>query len=199
MNTTAKPHWTRNIRRWMERGSRADRLWYTETNLWVRSVGPLHRTAAIMAALSPGTTFERNKVETAALVNGTNVEFSTYPANVEKARRILAAPDGSDWAALVAPRWPQSGHKIRAFYENIVDPGGSRAVTIDRHAVAICLNRQPTPRELGLTWKAYRCYSRAYEIVADRHGLRPHELQAMTWVAWRDRNGDLHDTEDLPI
>jgi hypothetical protein len=150
--------------------------------------------------MSPGTTWERNKAETRGLIRGTPMLFTTYPANVRKAERILAFDgDLPRIPELVAPHWPQSGHKILSFFDNIVRPRESRAVTIDRHAVAICLNRQPSTRELGLTWKAYRDYSRAYEIVANEFRVKPHEVQAVTWCEWRRTEGDLHESQALPF
>ena len=204
----ARSHWTRNIRRWYDRGRQSDLQWYAETLEWCETVGteirePAEVVAAVMATLSPGTNFERNKLETRALLKSTPVMYTTYPANVEKAESILerwkANGDRSALAGMVAPHWPKSGSKIAAFFDNIVSPDESRAVTIDRHAIAICIGRHPEKSELRLGPVAYRDYSRAYEIVAKEKDLLPHQVQAITWAAWRDAEGDLHATEFLPF
>ena len=206
----ARPNWTRNIRVWFRKGRQSDRRWYDETREWCGNVGaeravrqPVELVAAVFSALSPGTSFERNKLETRALLKNTPVMFTTYPANVIKAEGIVERfkrdGDTAALAGMVAPHWPKSGNKIGAFYDNIVSPGFSRAVTVDRHAVAVCIGRHPEKSELQLGAALYRDYSRAYEIVADGLALLPHEVQAVTWSAWRRTEGDLHATEFLPF
>jgi hypothetical protein len=203
------PHWTRGIRRWLDKGFDADREWYARANLFCKELGirfetSAARVAAVLAALSPGTSWDRNKIETRALLEewrgqrtpGT-FPYTTYPANVKKARRILRASDRPCFLDLVKPR-PASGWKIGSFYRNIVDPVDPDPVTIDRHAIAICLGHPPDEGEQQLTGYRYRCYAAAYRRVAAERGMVPSEVQAITWAAYRRHTGDLHQTE-LPF
>jgi hypothetical protein len=162
-----------------------------------RSGTDYRRVAAILASMSPGTFWERNKMETAALLMGADVEFTTYPRNVEKAERIRTVDKRGDYLDLVKPN-PASGWKVGSFYQNIVDPDDPEPVTIDRHAIAICLGRAPNEREQSLTRWRYACYAAAYREVAAERGLSPNAVQAITWCEYRRANGDLHQ-EPLPF
>jgi hypothetical protein len=160
--------------------------------------------AAVLAALSPGTFWNRNKNETTALLEEWRGErtpgtypYTTYPANVKKARGILRATGRDCYLDLVKPR-PASGWKIGSFYRNIVDPTDPDPVTIDRHAIAVCLGHAPTDGEQQLTGYRYRCLAAAYRKVATERGMVPSEVQAITWSAYRRTNGDLHQ-QDLPF
>jgi hypothetical protein len=93
---------------------------------------------------------------------------------------------------------PDSGFKIGAFYANIVNPRNAEPVTVDRHAIAICLGHPPDEGEQQLTGYRYRCYAAAYRLVAEERGMVPSEVQAITWAAYRRYTGDLHQSE-LPF
>ena len=203
------PHWTRGIRRWLDKGLDADRQWYSRANRFCSRLAVTFgtdkaRVIAVMAALSPGTHWDRNKQETRAMLEEWRGQrttglfpYTTYPANVKKARAILAATDRACYLDLVKPI-PASGHKIGAFYRNILDPKDAEPVTIDRHAIAICLGHAPGDGEQQLTGYRYRCYTAAYRKVAAERGMVPSEVQAITWAAYRRANGDLHQ-QDLPF
>jgi hypothetical protein len=192
----------KRIRRWLELGKAADQNWYREANRWCRKMGRRYghdyrKVAAILASMSPGTAWDRNKEETEALLAGKEIEFTTYPHNVEKARKILDSPRQKDYIALVKPR-KDSGWKIGSFYRNITNPEENGPVTVDRHAIAICIGHAPTPKEQSITAYRYRCYAAAYQRAACEAGMLPHEVQAITWSEYRRRNGDLHQV-DLPF
>lgn len=193
----------------MSKGLSADRAWYPRANEICATLAKdfgtsVVRVAAVLATLSPGTSWDRNKIETRALLEewrgqrtpGT-FPYTTYPANVKKARGILQAPDRDCYMDLVKPR-KDSGFKIGAFYANISDPRDMGPVTIDRHAIAICIGHAPDAGEQQLTGYRYRCYAAAYRKVAAELNMVPSEVQAITWAAYRRYAGDLHQT-DLPF
>ena len=94
-------------------------------------------------------------------------------------------------------------HKVRNFYNNIVDPDGPHGdVTIDTHAVAAALLRPlgGSATEVGHNLATgaghsssavtgvqgtYGIYAEAYRRAAEKRGLLPREMQSITWEAVR--------------
>jgi hypothetical protein len=91
-------------------------------------------------------------------------------------------------------------HKVRNFYNNIVDPASDEPdVTIDTHAVAAA-HIQPfsgNSHEVGMNFGGpssaltesngtYPLYAEAYRRAADRLGLKPRQLQSIVWEQVRD-------------
>lgn len=99
------------------------------------------------------------------------------------------------------------GHKIRNFYNNIVNPNSLNGhVTVDTHAVGAALmlplagDHVEVKHNFGATVEGtpgapqhaatglsgtYPLYSEAYERAAKKLGIRPRELQSSTWDAIR--------------
>ncbi|MEE4302448.1 MAG: hypothetical protein V2J24_23615 [Pseudomonadales bacterium] len=93
-------------------------------------------------------------------------------------------------------------HKVRNFYNNILDPDDPFSVTIDTHAVAAAflqpLSGKATDVKrnlsggdgsgssgpLGLTG-TYPILADAYRVAADAVGVSPREMQSITWEAIR--------------
>ena len=139
-------------------------------------------------------------------------------------------PSGTGWGSLVeiekAVRAYQSNgdpailsgilgskHKVRSFYNNIIDPKNTNGdVTIDTHAVAAALLRplsgksmevhhnfgsSPMKTKQPKNWigsanssvtgvqGTYGLYADAYRKVAKELGILPRELQSITWEAVR--------------
>ncbi|MGB0583822.1 MAG: DUF7178 family protein, partial [Candidatus Puniceispirillaceae bacterium] len=105
-------------------------------------------------------------------------------------------------------------HKVRSFYNNILDPNGPNGdVTIDTHAVAAALLRplsgqatevhhnfgsSPGKAKQGADWFGatknsaktgvqgnYGLYAEAYRRAAAERGVLPREMQSITWEAVR--------------
>ncbi len=92
-------------------------------------------------------------------------------------------------------------HKIRNFYNNIIDPMSEDGdVTIDTHAVAAGLLKplSGNSREVGNNFGTgtsnsgakgvkgvYYAYSDAYALAAEELGLLPRQVQSITWEAVR--------------
>lgn len=77
--------------------------------------------------------------------------------------------------------------KVGSFGENIAFPESSLRATVDRHAVknalGIYMPDKLTPN-LG-DEQTYRLFERAFQNVAERRGMAPHEAQSAAWDTWR--------------
>lgn len=167
---------------------RAGRAWYAAAREFVHetaaetSTGP-EIVAAVLAALSPRNPWEKNKRDTVALIRAfraggraEDVKVSTFHANKFRAWRALE----SNSAAEV-----RTSRKTAAFIDNILR-ADSAAVTVDVHAVSIAYSeRFVSAAQPKLTDRVYAEVQRAYAAAAARLDLRPHELQAITWLTWR--------------
>lgn len=86
-----------------------------------------------------------------------------------------------------------SGNKISAFFMNVYRPYGANYVTIDRHAVSIALGEPVTGDLLKMTAKQYGFFTEAYIKASKRVGILPCQLQAITWVSWREDKNEVED------
>ena len=156
--------------------------WYLEANelcaeLSERFGRPLETVAGILAALSPGCSWERNQALAATMLATGDCNHS-YGDPIRKGRRILEGEP---------PLTVLKGDKVRNFFACITDPGHPGAVVIDRHAYDIVVG-QPTSdheRKALLRQGSYDRIAGAYRRVADRAGILPSQVQALTWVSWR--------------
>ena len=156
---------------------------------------PNRHGAGVIAALSPQTSWHANiGMALEAAVKGTADDAPHCADACDKATAILSGAEPSEVLG---------GRKVRSFYANISRPRRSGPVTIDRHAVAICLRGlegadtsrfDPVPPSTLERIGVYTYLASAFRGAADRTDLRPHEMQAVTWVTWRRLTGaDVHD------
>jgi hypothetical protein len=141
------------------------------------------QAAGVIAAVSPMNPWDRN-VSMAELIlsenyNGRAVERGYLQWGLNKARMILHR-GCSPWEALTS-------QKVRAFFECILYNGITDTVCVDRHALSIVMGGMCPPAEQGITPKQYGAISAAYVEAAARIGLPAAQVQAITWVAWRNR------------
>ena len=148
---------------------------------------PVQTVVGVMAALSPNNRWERNKIDAfntcSAFVRGMDIEtfkVSTYNRMKEKAWSILADGLQSDEDILAR----LNGQKIRSFYSNIM---GLDEVTVDGHALNIARGVRVglTDDATNIGVKLYRELQAAYVRAAKRAGIKPHEMQAVTWTVWK--------------
>lgn len=140
--------------------------------------------AAIISALSPRNEWSRNLYDTDRLLmcyergdSGPElVRSATFSKNVLKAWKVRHTSDVS--LVMTSP-------KTRAFVDNITWPE-SKEVTVDTWAYRIAEGDLALPAK-GLNEKRYLVYADAYKSAAQTCGLRPCEVQAITWVEARDR------------
>lgn len=177
-----------NIIRVFERATADQRLagmtWYHDAHGAAASLDPDNprRAAGVIAALSPQLSWPRN-LELAARAYADGKASGTLGRSVEQANQILAGADPLDVLR---------GPKVRAFYAVIADPDDPENVVIDRHAVDIAVGKRQSTRQrdhaypLGRRGR-YARFVDAYRKAAALLGLLPHQVQAVTWVAWRDQ------------
>lgn len=143
----------------------------------------LRQAVGIIAALSPGCSWDRNLVLAEHMLITADCSHP-YGDAISKARRILQGED---------PNLVLGGRKVRSFYRNILYPALPGPVTIDRHAMAICVATEQgkrggsiiDPKELE-GWGTYQLYALAYRIAARKlRYATPHQCQAVCWLTWR--------------
>lgn len=167
--------------------------WYNLANkhAWELDFRDFRNGAGVLAALSPLLSWPKN-VEYARLaysLKGYPVEdvVNYIPTLRGSARKALAIVNGAD------PRNVISGPKVTSFFTNIVDPycEDPRFVTIDKHAMDIA-NGEVTPYKGAnkINAKGYVAYANAYVAAAREMGILPLQMQAVTWVAWRNMKGE---------
>lgn len=166
--------------------------WYQTAHAWAAAVArrygiPTAVAAGVVAALSPSVSWEINLRDAETLIDAwyhgipaEAVTVSTYTNNKVKAYRILQR--GSIDGAFN----PATGPKTWAFADNILHPETSDAVTVDRHAYACWLGRVPESCPT-LTGKRYQQIADDYRAAAAHLGIRPCQLQAICWLAWKRR------------
>lgn len=151
----------------------------------------LNTVVGVMAALSPNNRWERNVKDTERMVwawvkgeDLSDFKVSCYNKMKEKAWSILEDDLTDDDAILTR----LNGQKIRSFYSNI---RGLDEVTIDGHAynIALGIRQGLTSDKTNMGKKLYRDMQSAYVKAAKRVGVKPHELQAITWTTWKREHG----------
>jgi hypothetical protein len=147
----------------------------------------LNTVVGVMAALSPNNRWERNVKDTERMVwawvkgeDLTDFKVSCYNTMKQKAWSILEDDLTDDDDILTR----LNGQKIRSFYSNI---RGLTEVTIDGHAynIALGIRQGLTSDKTNMGKKLYREMQEAYVKAAKRVGVKPHELQAITWTTWK--------------
>ena len=181
----ATPEDTANGLEWYDRAKRHAKA--ISTKYFIHT----HTVIGVMAALSPNNRWERNVKDTErmcqAWINGEDLsdfKVSCYNTMKAKAWSILEDDLTDDDDILTR----LNGQKIRSFYSNI---RGLDEVTIDGHALNIALGiRQGlTSDKTNMGKKVYREMQEAYVKAAKRVGVKPHELQAITWTTWKREHG----------
>lgn len=157
------------------------RWWYQSAHDIASMItdGNVKLGAGLLAALSPQTPWWLN-VELASDAYETGGPTRHVGDALSKAARILAGIDPSE----VLPMDRKTGH----FYRCIVDPSDPDVVCIDRHAHDIAVGEEYGSRDRGLSAKGrYALIAHCYREAGQRLGEIPSVVQAVTWVAWRDR------------
>lgn len=156
--------------------------WYTTAHDLAGLVGfgDYDKGAGIIAALSANTGWTQNKNLALAISEGEEVGHLSHVLG--KVRAIMA---GQPPIAVLG-----KGLKTLNFYMNIHQPERSGPVTIDRHAHDIARGQAWGSRNRALTTGTrYQVLTYAYRAAAALRGVRPHEMQAVTWVTWRREHG----------
>jgi hypothetical protein len=152
--------------------------------------------AGIVAALSPGVNWDRNKMDATDLVmrylvKGKKVNpyrYGTYPANIKKAEAIFKAKTVDEVAKIIMGK---SGLKTHAFFHNIM-LDMSNHVTVDRHAYKAA-NNIWEGGAVSMHAKRYKDTEQAYMLAQDtlkdhNEPILPAQLQAIVWLVYKRLN-----------
>lgn len=160
--------------------------WYLDAHNFCKTLDPqnVERAAGIVAALSPMNGWENNKNKAAQLYrqNGDGTGCG-LKANVSKAVRIYNGED---------PREVLRGDKVRAFFETIANPTSQTVPpVIDRHAFDIAVGEKTDDKTRGMLGRkgVYGQFAEVYCEAAKIAGIGSAQMQAVTWVAWREIHG----------
>lgn len=136
------------------------------------------RAAGILAALSPRMPWARN-ITLAARVYTEHKASGTLGRSCAMADAIF---NGADPDAILR------GSKINAFWRTIADPTDPTAVVVDRHAVSVAIGRVSSDDDTKILTRkgVYEMYAEAYREAARIAGVAPSQMQAITWVVWRE-------------
>jgi hypothetical protein len=156
--------------------------WYMDAHNFAKILDPnnVSRAAGIIAALSPLNGWENNKNKAALLYRqnggGENVGLKK---NVAKAQRIYNGEH---------PDNVLKGDKVTAFYRTILDPFGDIEPVIDRHAFDIAVGKRTDEKTRGMLSRKgiYAEFANVYREAAKVAGIGAAQMQAVTWVAWRN-------------
>lgn len=157
--------------------------WYWQANMFAQSLAgdAWHRAAGVIAALSPMNDWDNNmdKADQMYRQNGDGSGCGLY-RNVAKAQAIYFGEDALDVLG---------GNKVRSFFLNIVEPDGDHRAVIDRHAFDVAVGRVTSDKERTILARAgvYDRFANVYRDAASLAGICTSQMQAVTWVAWRNR------------
>lgn len=134
--------------------------------------------AAVVAHLSPRTTWERNMRGAASLLASGRAP-GCLEANVERALVAIGSAD---------PLGTINGPKTGAFAANIL--GDYERVTVDVWAARIALGVRDDAERVLSRVGVYPALEYAYRLAAARVGVSPATMQATTWVVARNGRAD---------
>lgn len=156
-----------------------------------RGVVPLERVVGLMATYSPRKRWSIN-VQIARDTVRQWVEQGTYDANGalplgrERGENILRHPAGEEMIHNPYAGFPYDfdfeqhvlGPKVQSFYQNIM--GNPNPVTVD-----VVMNKASGAASDDVTAGQRRLITHAVNILADRFGMSPRDMQAAIWISYR--------------
>jgi hypothetical protein len=161
------------------------RLAFVLARRLARELGVTTEQAAYaIAALSPRTSWPENVRAINAIAD--HLQAGGTLDNFQVTLRVTHTNRAKAWIILTTGNLDAigQGQKTRAFADNICHPLTSREVTVDSWAYRIAAGMIGISDEVpvSIRGKRYDEVAAAYIEVADRYGLLPLELQAITWV-----------------
>lgn len=164
--------------------------WYTEAYRYCASLAIEHHVAietvvGVLAVLSPQCAWETNKLATHDMLLHGTTSRQCYPDNIRKAERVL---NGETFEQVTGHK--RYGRKVRAFYDNILHCETSKAVTVDTHAIRAAFDCfDLTTRQIRWVFECggNKVLQEAYRNVAKSKGIAPLKLQAVVWLAVKDK------------
>lgn len=173
--------------------------WYFVAHAFARDLAAKHnltvmQVAGVIASLSPLKSWDENKTITKQFLRNGRAKHTGVM--VAKAKDIINYKGSFQKEFILCTL---NGNKIQNFFLNIAFPAVNDAVTIDRHAIAVALGYTPEAAKLkDITDAQYNFFLNCYKLAAAKAGILPHEIQAITWVKWRQLKR-LKQFEDVPF
>jgi hypothetical protein len=139
----------------------------------------------IIAALSPRCPWRENIIQAKSFIQTKGkVKTTTYKSNKKKALAILRGKNPQDVL---------NGHKVRAFYFNILSPENSTEVCIDTHIISAWFNRCNLDKAFlntvfhprGSRRNIIQEIKQAVIQLASKYHLKPLQVQAILWLTWK--------------
>jgi hypothetical protein len=166
--------------------------WYAEANKYARELAKrfdlsLQQVAGLIAVFSPQAGWVENKRYTVSFLYSPNVRVRSQ-VQTNKAKQILKLTNEAD--IYNAQSINDAAWKTKAFFKNILNPDLDDSVTIDRHAIASCIQRPENVSALDATYgdltkSQYEFFQSCYIKAARQVNVLPHQLQAIVWVTYR--------------
>lgn len=155
--------------------------WYGEGETFIRSLAAetgrdVETVAAVVAHLSPRTTWQRNLYGATMLLT-TGTAPTCIGDNVDRARKALDSDSPRD-------SFGKNAHKTRRFMANLL--GERDVVTVDVWAARVAFGPRDDAEALLKRQGVYGAVERAYVIAARRLGVDPVTVQATTWIVVRN-------------
>lgn len=144
--------------------------------------------AGVLAAISPRLRWDLNMAYARRLFETGDAPLLGLSKG--KALRLLGGDTPEE--VLAAPKGkPNSGQKVRAFFDNIRHTDRSEKVCIDRHAFDIAAGQEGDDHTRKMLERngVYEDIAGLYREAAHVAGILPHQMQAITWVVWRRLKG----------
>ena len=177
--------------------------WYNDANLYCRELATrfdisLSQAAGIIAAFSPQTGWAENKRFALSFLYNKKQRIKSL-VQTNKALKILQLTSEADIHNALA--LGDKAFKTKAFFLNMLNPDVQTSCTVDRHAIACCIQHPDNVHALSnkygkLTAKQYNFFKQAYITAAHELGILPHQLQAITWLTYRRIRELKEHTED---
>lgn len=164
------------------------KTWYSDAHCFAEEVAkqyslPVEKVIGVLAVLSVSNRWDLNKRNCEAFCRAhhegldlADIPCATYDSQKAKAIEILTG--NALTADLIGTKYAP---KTRAFYDNILNPGTSYRVTIDRWILRGLDLDQFGSRGGNRYVALYRGLEELFRQAALKVGLRPCELQAAIW------------------
>jgi hypothetical protein len=230
METTAKRLWTTDKLATDYASIRGKTLAQCESAvekaMWIRTYGEAH-ISKNFGMLSPDGTVTGPYIYPPTSPKAGQDVPATWQSTVALANAVRCLESGGDRNVISSSLGNR--HKVRSFYNNILDPHSPNGdVTIDTHAVGAALLRAlggshvpvmhnlstgpknaATRAEMGFVAPSgsanlgiagtYPLFAQAYRELAKEIGIEPRTLQSVTWEAKRRLLGNLKDAQKNQI
>lgn len=162
------------------------KFWYSAANALAWEIDPArpYNGAGVIAALSPRLHWDKNALyaRLAYDLKGYSIDtVANYIPTLNNSRvKALRMVNGEHVSNVLG-----NGLKTNAFWHNILHPFTSERVTVDKHAANIA-HGERTGYDITIRNKDYLAIEAAYVNAAHIADLAPLQVQAITWLTWRD-------------